>query len=34
MVLYEYDDSAILAIPIKNRTTAELLRAFEVMRRN
>jgi hypothetical protein len=31
MVLYEYDDNAILAEPIKNRTSAELLRAFQVM---
>jgi hypothetical protein len=31
MVLYEYDDNAIIAESIKNRTTAELLRAFQVM---
>jgi hypothetical protein len=31
MVLYEYDGNAILAEPIKNRTAAELLRAFQVM---
>jgi hypothetical protein len=31
MVLYEYDDNAILAEPIKNRTAAELLRALQVM---
>jgi hypothetical protein len=31
MVLYEYDDNAILAEPIKNRTSPELLRAFQVM---
>jgi hypothetical protein len=31
IVLYEYDDNAILAEPIKNRTSAELLRAFQVM---
>jgi hypothetical protein len=29
MVLYEYDDNAILADPIKNRTSPELLRAFQ-----
>jgi hypothetical protein len=28
MVLYEYDGNAILAEPIKNRTAADLLRAF------
>jgi hypothetical protein len=33
MVLYEYDGNAILAEPIKNRTAAELLRAFHVMDR-
>jgi hypothetical protein len=33
MVLYEYDGNAILAEPIKNRTVAELLRAFQVMER-
>jgi hypothetical protein len=31
MVLYEYDGNAILAEHIKNRTTEELLRAFQVM---
>jgi hypothetical protein len=31
MVLYEYDGNAILAEPITNRTSAELLRAFQVM---
>jgi hypothetical protein len=31
MVLYEYHDNAILAEPIKTRTVAELLRAFQVM---
>jgi hypothetical protein len=31
MVLYEYDGNAILAEPIKNKTAAELLRAFQVM---
>jgi hypothetical protein len=31
MVLYEFDDNAILAEHIKNRTAAELLRAFQVM---
>jgi hypothetical protein len=31
MVLYEYDDNAILAETIKNRTAAELLRAFQVL---
>jgi hypothetical protein len=31
MVLYEYDGNSILAEPIKNRTSAELLRAFQVM---
>jgi hypothetical protein len=30
MVLYEYDGNAILAEPNKNRTEAELLRAFQV----
>jgi hypothetical protein len=29
MVLYEYDGNVILAEPIKIRTTAELLRAFQ-----
>jgi hypothetical protein len=31
MVVYEYDGNAILAEPIKKRTEAELLRAFQVM---
>jgi hypothetical protein len=31
MVLYEYYGNAILAETIKNRTSAELLRAFQVM---
>jgi hypothetical protein len=31
MVLYEYDGNAILAEPIKNRTSPELMRAFQVM---
>jgi hypothetical protein len=31
MVLYDYDGNAILAEPIKNRTSAELLRAFQVL---
>jgi hypothetical protein len=31
MVLYDYDGNVILAEPIKNRTTVELLRAFQVM---
>jgi hypothetical protein len=31
MVLYEYDGNAILAEPIKNRTAAEFLRAFQFM---
>jgi hypothetical protein len=31
MVLYEYDGNAILAAPIKNQTSAELLRDFPVM---
>jgi hypothetical protein len=31
MVIYEYDGNNILAEPIKNRTAAELLRAFQVM---
>jgi hypothetical protein len=31
MVLYEYDGDTTLAEPIKNRTSAELLRAFQVM---
>jgi hypothetical protein len=31
MILYDYDSSAILAQPIKDRTAPELLRAFQVM---
>jgi hypothetical protein len=31
MVLYEYGGNVILAEPIKNRTSAELLRAFKVI---
>jgi hypothetical protein len=31
MILYDYDSNAILAQPIKYRTTPELLRAFQVM---
>jgi hypothetical protein len=31
MVLYDYDSNAILAQPIKNRTTPELLKAFQFM---
>jgi hypothetical protein len=31
MVLYEYDDNAIMAEPIKNRNAAELLTVFQVM---
>jgi hypothetical protein len=31
LVLYEYDDNAIMAEPIKNRAEAELLRSFQVM---
>jgi hypothetical protein len=31
MILYDYDSNAILAQPIKDRTTPELLRAFQVM---
>jgi hypothetical protein len=34
MVLYEYDGNAILAEPIKNRKSPELLRAFQVMEKN
>jgi hypothetical protein len=29
MVLYDYDSNSILVEPIKNRTDAEILRAFE-----
>jgi hypothetical protein len=31
MVLYDYDSNAILAKPIKDRTTPELLKAFQFM---
>jgi hypothetical protein len=31
MVVYEYDGNDILAEPIKNRTSPELLKAFQVM---
>jgi hypothetical protein len=31
MILYDYDRNAILAQPIKNRTSPELLKAFQVM---
>jgi hypothetical protein len=31
IILYEYDGNAIMAEPIKNRTSMELLRAFQVM---
>jgi hypothetical protein len=31
MVLYEYDGNAIMAEPIKNHKSAELLRSFQVM---
>jgi hypothetical protein len=31
MILYDYDSNEILAQPIKDRTTPELLRAFQVM---
>jgi hypothetical protein len=31
MLLYDYDSSAILAKPIKDRTTPELLKAFQFM---
>jgi hypothetical protein len=31
MILYDYDSNAILAQPIKDRTSPELLRAFQVM---
>jgi hypothetical protein len=31
MILYDYDNTAILAQPIKDRTAPELLRAFQVM---
>jgi hypothetical protein len=31
MILYDYDSNAILAQPIKERTSPELLRAFQVM---
>jgi hypothetical protein len=31
MTLYDYDNNAILAQPIKDRTAPELLRAFQLM---
>jgi hypothetical protein len=31
MVIYEYDGNAIMAKPIKNRTSGEFLSAFKVM---
>jgi hypothetical protein len=31
MILYDYDSNAILAQPIKDRTTPELLKAFQCM---
>jgi hypothetical protein len=31
MILYDYDSNAILVQPIKDRTSPELLRAFQVM---
>jgi hypothetical protein len=31
MTLYDYDSNAIMAQPIKYRTAAELLKAFQVM---
>jgi hypothetical protein len=31
MILYDYDRNVILAQPIKERTSPELLRAFQVM---
>jgi hypothetical protein len=31
MVLYEYDGNAFMVEPIKNRTSVEILRAFQVM---
>jgi hypothetical protein len=31
MILYDYDSTAILAQPIKDRTATELLKAFQVM---
>jgi hypothetical protein len=31
MILYDYDSNVIMAQPIKDRTTPELLRAFQVM---
>jgi hypothetical protein len=31
MVLYDYDSNAILAKPIKYRTSPELLKAFQFM---
>jgi hypothetical protein len=31
IILYDYDSNVVLAQPIKNRTTPELLKAFQVM---
>jgi hypothetical protein len=31
MVLYDYDSNAILAKPIKDRTSSELVKAFQFM---
>jgi hypothetical protein len=31
MILYDYDRNTILANPIKDRTSPDLLRAFQVM---
>jgi hypothetical protein len=31
MILYDYDSNAILAQPMKDRTSPELLKAFQVM---
>jgi hypothetical protein len=31
MILYDYDSNAILAQPIKDRTSPELLKAFQAM---
>jgi hypothetical protein len=31
MILYDYESNVILAQPIKDRTTPQLLRAFQVM---
>jgi hypothetical protein len=34
MLLYEYDGKAIMAEPIKNNKSAEILRSFQVMEKN